>query len=191
MIDFVEEDGEITRLLKSIQAGDTDAQSELVACVYDRLHAIVRRAATECPTDFTLGPTALLHEGLLRLLNRDVLQKSPNRRYFFSAAARAIRQALVDHIRRRKSQKRGGDYCRVPLDDLLVYYERNHVDLVALDELLEGLEAIDVRKSQVVHLRVFAGLTMPQIAAELDVSLRTVETDWQTARAFLRARWPS
>ena len=109
---------------------------------------------------------------------------------FFAAAARAMQHLLVDHVRRRKSQKRGGNFQRVPLDDLLAYYDANHVDVLALDEHLSELEAIDERKCQVVRLRFFIGMTLQEIADELNVSLRRVETDWQTARAFLRARWP-
>ena len=178
-------------LLDRIRDGNSQAHDELVAMVYERLHSMARRARAEFKSDLTLGPTSLLHEAYLKLLRSDALKKSPNRRYFFSAAAGAMRQLLIDHLRRRHTRKRGGDYRRVPLDDLLAYYEKSQIDLLAFDEVLSHLESIDLRKFQVVQLRFFLGMTMPEIAEELGVAQRTVETDWQTARAFLRARWPN
>lgn len=179
--------GDVTQLLEEIRGGNPAAEAALAELVYDRLYAIARNAQPNGGEGFTLGPTALVNEAFVRLKHYEVLKKSPNRHFLFAAAGRAMRQLVVDHFRKRQSQKRGGDRQRVPLDDLLDYYQVvQRVDLVELHDLLDQLEKIDSRKAQVVQLKFFLGMTMVEIAEQLDVSLRTIETDWRTARAFLK-----
>jgi len=136
----------------------------------------------------TLQTTALLNETLLRLLGGESLKEAADRDYFFGAAARAMRQVLVDHARKRAAVKRGGHQQRLPLDDLLDAAEEQDLDVIALDEALGRLSEWNQRQSQVVTLRFYAGLSMKEIAATLGVGLSTVENDWRIARAWLRGQ---
>src|SRR5262249_44365942 len=128
----------------------------------------------------------LVNEAVIRLLNGATFEKAPNRRYLIGAAAQAMRQILVDHARKRKADKRDGKWNRVPLDEALGYLEAERLDIIALNEALDRLRAIHDRQGQVVELRFFAGLSVPEVAGVLDVSVGTVEADWRFARAWLR-----
>ena len=130
----------------------------------------------------TLGPTALVDEAVLRLLNGKAVEKATNRQYLFGAASRAMRHALVDHHRRRRSRE--GKLKRVPLDEALLYFEEKHLDIEALSDALDRLSEIDERQGLVVALRFFAGLSVAEVAEVLDVSVGTVELDWRFARAW-------
>jgi RNA polymerase sigma factor (TIGR02999 family) len=132
----------------------------------------------------TLQATALVHEVQVRLLGSEALP-GENRKQFFAFAAKAMRHLLVDHARTRGRQKRGGGARKVPLDEGLVVGDEPDVDLIALDEALERLSAMDERKGRVVELKYFAGLTGDQIAEVLDVSPATVDRDWEVARTWL------
>jgi RNA polymerase sigma factor (TIGR02999 family) len=134
----------------------------------------------------TLQPSALVHEALLRLLDGDALANVPNRRYLFAAAAQAMRQVLIDHARRRHAAKRDGARARVPLDEALAKFEERGLDIIALHEALESLARAHPRQAEVVNLRFFSGLSVPEVAEMLGVSDTTVEGDWRFARAWLR-----
>jgi RNA polymerase sigma factor (TIGR02999 family) len=114
------------------------------------------------------------------------LEKAPNRRYLFAAAARVMRQVLVEHARKRAAGKRGGDQQRLPLDAVLDYFEAQHLDVVELHEALEQLSAVHARQGQVLTLRFFGGLSLEEVAEQLDVSVGTVQSDFRIARAWLR-----
>jgi RNA polymerase sigma factor (TIGR02999 family) len=139
--------------------------------------------------DHTLEPTALVHEGVLRLLGGGAVLPAENRRLFFGAVVQAMRRVLIDHARRRNAARRGGAWERQPLDDTLLALEQTHqVDLLALDEQLKGLETAAPRAAEVVTLRFFGGLENREIAEQLGVSLSAVEKDWRFARAWLHRR---
>jgi RNA polymerase sigma factor (TIGR02999 family) len=156
--------------------------------VYAELHGLAQGLMAGERLGHTLQPTALVNEAMARLLGRSVLEHVPDRAYLFAAASQTMRQVLVDHARRRKATKRGGNQQRIPLDDVVEAYERERLDLCAMDEALEVLATRSQRQSQVVVLRFFGGLTMPEIAENLGVSLGTVEKDWRVARAWLRGQ---
>jgi RNA polymerase sigma factor (TIGR02999 family) len=136
----------------------------------------------------TLQPSALVHEALLRLLDGDALADVPNRRYLFAAAAQAMRQVLVDHARRRHAARRLGERIRLPLDEALVTFEEQGLDVIALHDALDQLAESNPRQAQVVVLRFFGGLSIPEVAETLEVSDTTVEGDWRFARAWLHGR---
>ena len=179
---------EVTTVLADIRSGSADAKNRLVELVYEELRRLAYQVMRKERPDHTLQPTALVHEALLRLLGGETLCSAPNRAYFFAAAAHAMRQVLVDHARRRAASKRGGDYERVTLDGVLGSLEQQNMDVLALDTALDELATWHERQSKVVVLRFFGGLTMPQIAQQLEVAVGTVENDWRIAKAWLRGQ---
>jgi RNA polymerase sigma factor (TIGR02999 family) len=179
--------GEVTLLLEQARSGQPGALDRLFRLVYDELHALARGVMRGQGAGHTLQPSALISEAFLRLAGTEALNTG-SRDYFFAAAASAMRQALVDHARRRQAAKRGGDYTRVPLDDVLDQIEHDYAAVLDLDEALQALAELDKRKSQVAHLRIFAGLDNRAIAEELGVSVATVASDLGMARAFLYRR---
>jgi RNA polymerase sigma-70 factor (ECF subfamily) len=179
------EPGEATRLLHAIQEGDARAKERLIELVYHELHDLAAKLLVHEDPSATLQPTVLVHEAYLRLDSGGVLAAAPNRHYFLTAAAQAMRQVLVDQARRRRTDKRGKGWKRVPLDAVLDYFERENLDVVALHEGLDELAALDERKSQVIVLRFFGGFTVSEVAEQLGVSVSTVESDFRLARAWL------
>ena len=179
---------DVTRLLRELEEGRPGAADELAPLVYDELHLLAVRAMRREDAGHTLQPTALLHEAFFRLVGqRDADWQS--RAHFFGIAATAMRRILLDHARRQRAAKRGGG-LRVTLDDSVasaagVDGERA-LDLIALDDALQRLEALDARQARVVELRFFAGLDVEETARALDVSTATVKRDWAFARAFLK-----
>ena len=176
---------EITRVLAAIPEGDKDAAARLLRLVYEELRQLARRLMAREPAGQTLQPTALVHEAYLRLLG----DRSPGwegRTHFFAAAAVAMRRILVERARRRRAAKHGGGRERVTLNERVVPSDPPAADLLALDEALGRLEALDERASRVVHLRYFAGLGIQETAAMLGVSTATVTREWTYARAWLR-----
>ena len=177
-------DEEVSRLLASWSAREPGAEERLFSLVYAelrRLAAVHRRR--EAPAD-SLQTTALVHEAYLRLNGqRRVAWK--NRGHFFAIASRAMRRILVDHARRRKAAKRGGAVAVSALDSVALAMA-GPVDLMELDLALEKLERLDAQEAKVVELRIFAGLTVPEVAAALGVSRATVEREWTAARVWLR-----
>jgi len=181
--------GEVTRLLDGVRDGADGGEEALLRAVYCELRVLaIGRMRLERP-GHTLQATALVHEAWLRLRIDDATWR--DRRHFFAAAARAMRQILVERHRRVHQLKRGGDRQRVDeVDavDIAVTEGATPVDLLALDEALNELEAQDPQMAQIVQLRFFAGLSVDETAAALEISPRTVKRDWSVARAWLYAR---
>ena len=176
--------GQVTQLLQSASEGDAQAADDLAPLVYEELRQLAhRQMAAERPGQ-TLQPTALVHEAYVRLVGADVEWQS--RGHFFAAAARSMRQILVNRAHRRQAVKRGGGRLRIDLADIeLVAEEPRPEILLSLDGALEKLERIDERKARIVMLRYFAGLTIEETAQALDISSTTVKDDWQFARTWL------
>lgn len=173
-----------TEILRNLSDGRGDAAEQLFPLVYDELRALAARCLRHERADHTLQPTALVHEAFLKLVDQAAVA-GKGREHFVGIAARAMRQVLVDHARRHSAAKRGGGRRRIMLDSSFASGQENLVDLLALDEALEGLSALDERQSRIVELRFFGGLTAKETAALLGVSLSTVEEDWRMARAWL------
>jgi RNA polymerase sigma factor (TIGR02999 family) len=177
--------GELTGLLRSWSAGDDRALEQLVPLVYDELHRMALRYLAGERAAVTLQPTALVNEAWLRLLGWDQVRWQ-SRGHFFGVSAQMMRRVLVDIARRRRATRRGGPAAvRVPLDGIDVAAGQRDDDLVAIDDALEKLAAVDARKALVVELRFFGGLSMEETAETLGVSLRTAHNDWAFARAWL------
>jgi RNA polymerase sigma-70 factor (ECF subfamily) len=167
-----------------VPQGDAAAELEqLLQVVYDELHTIAGRHLRRERPGHTLQPTALVHEAYLRLVGGNGLS-AVDRVHFLRAASRAMRQALVDHARARGAQKRGGG-LQVTLDEAIAGHEAPIIDMLALDDALTRLGAAEPRWAQVVELKFFSGLDVPDIAHALGVSAATVKRDWQFARAWL------
>lgn len=179
---------DVTRLLLAWNEGDPAAAEHLMPLVYEHLRGLAREYMRRERGGHTLGSTALVHEAYLRLV--DVRAVSwQGRAHFFSLAARAMRRILVDHARHRQTLRRGGPQQRVPLEEAeaarAAEPETNEVDLVALDAALGRFAQAHARPSQVVELRFFGGMEIRDIAEVLQVNARTVDRDWQFARAWL------
>ena len=175
----------VTELLADMRRGRRDALDKLLPIVHNELRRIAAWHLRRERPGHTLQPTALVNEAYLRLVDqRDIDWQS--KAHFLGVAARLMRMILVDHARKRRAGKRAGELARVPLEDaLLVAYERD-VDLMALEEALDRLAAMDPRLSQIVELRYFGGLTTKETAEVLDLSAATIEREWATARGWLR-----
>jgi RNA polymerase sigma factor (TIGR02999 family) len=176
--------GSVTRLLQSWRAGDEAALAALTPLVHRELQRIARHCMRRQRAHHSLEATALVHEAYLRLINTQQVNWQ-NRAHFLAIAARVMRRILVDFARARRAQKRGGDSLRLSLHDELVTSDKSQ-DLVALDDALQALAAVHERKSRVVELRFFGGLSVEETAAVLDISPQTVMRDWKLARAWLR-----
>src|SRR5262245_29942125 len=176
---------EVSQLLRAWSNGDRTAFDKLVPLVYQELRQMAKRYMDRQQASHTLQPTALIHEAYLRLVDRQAEVQWQNRAHFFGVAAKVMRHVLVDHARTRQAAKRGGEACLVSLDETAIAAAERPGDLVALDDALQALAAFDPRKSQVVELRYFGGLTVPETAEVLKVSEETVARDWRLARAWL------
>jgi RNA polymerase sigma factor (TIGR02999 family) len=177
---------EVTQILAAIEGGDSQAARQLLPAVYQELRRLAARQLASERAEHTLSPTALVHEAYLRLVDADGrLRQWNSRGHFFAAAAEAMRRILVDSARRKRAFKRGGDLGRIPLEDACIGGPQRDRDLLALDEALSRLEQQHPHLAQLVKLRYFAGLTMPQTAETLGISLRTAERNWTYAKAWL------
>ncbi|HEX6899390.1 MAG TPA: ECF-type sigma factor [Thermoanaerobaculia bacterium] len=181
--------GEITRLLAAARQGDAGAMDRLMVLVYDELRAIAHRQLRRGRPGQTLDTTSLANEAYLKLVSPGGADWQ-ERHHFFSVAAIAIRHILVDAARRRAARKRGGEALRVTFDDLASIQGdlgagADAIEILALDEALTSLAALNERLSRLVELRFFAGLTEEETAEVLGTSERTVRRDWRKARAFL------
>jgi RNA polymerase sigma factor (TIGR02999 family) len=175
---------EVTQLLVAWGNGDQVARDQLMSVVYHELHRLAHHYMKQESPGHTLQTSGLVNEAFLRLVDqRDVHWQ--NRAHFFGIAAKMMRRILVDYARGRRYAKRGGGLREISLDDAIVSDERG-ADVVALDEALEQLAKIDLRKSQIVELRFFGGLSIDETAEVLDVSPGTVMRDWTLAKAWLR-----
>jgi RNA polymerase sigma factor (TIGR02999 family) len=178
---------DVTGLLAAAREGDRDAADRLMQALYQDLR---RKAAAFLRRErpgHTLQPTALVHETYLRLVDQDRVAWK-NRAHFLGVAAQMMRRILVDHARNRRAGKRGGGAVRVTLDEALARSTPREIDLVALDEALDALAAVDAELARVVDLRAFGGLTVEETAEVLQVSPATVKRHWSFASAWLRSR---
>jgi RNA polymerase sigma factor (TIGR02999 family) len=175
---------EVTGILSAIEQGQPGAAEQLLPLVYDKLRKLAAQKLAREHPGHTLDATALVHEAYLRLVGD---KQFDNRGHFFAAAAEAMRRILVDRARRKKRLKRGGGRLRVDLEAAASLAEEPSQDLEALDVSLNKLAAEDPAKSELVKLRVFAGLTMPEIARVMNISLATAERHWAFARTWLYA----
>lgn len=173
-----EDQGMVTRALRAVQDGDPQAAENLLPLVYDALRSLARARMGKLPPGNTLQATALVHEAYLRLVGNEESDWN-SRGHFFGAAAEAMRQILVDQVRRKKARKHGGDQERVDADEIDIRIEGPGEDILALNDALERLEAEDPRKGQIVKLRYFAGLNREETAAALGLSVRTVDYEWR------------
>ena len=178
-------DPQVTQLLLAWGQGERAALDELLPLVYEELRRLAHRYMAGERPDHTLQTTALVNEAYLRLI--DVRQvRWENRAHFFALSAQLMRRILVEFARARGSGKRGGGIRKVSLDEALIGPEEPGQDLVALDDALTAMAAVDPRQSKVVELRFFGGLTVEETAEALDVSSQTVLRDWRLAKAWLR-----
>jgi RNA polymerase sigma factor (TIGR02999 family) len=175
---------DVTQLLVAWSRGDQAALDRLLPLVYDELRRVARRSMRFERSDHTLSASALVHEAYLHLVDQ---AGGPwqNRAQFFGIAAHLMRQILVQHARRHQAAKRGGGIHLEPFDEELAVSQPRGVDLVALEEALTGLEARDARKSRIVELRFYGGLSIDETASVLGVSARTVKREWRLAKAWL------
>jgi len=177
--------GEVTRLLEELSDGNRDAMAALVPLVYEQLRRLARghmRRERRMPT---LQTTALVHEAYLRLVNQRNVRWQ-NRAHFFAIAAQAMRRILVSRARAALAEKRGGGGEKIQIDGLDIANPESPVDLVAIDEALQRLAALDPQQGRIVELRFFGGLTVDETADVLQLSAPTVKRDWRTAKAWLR-----
>lgn len=178
---------EVTQLLKDWSSGDSAALDQLIPIVYDELRAVAARYLRRERQDHTLQPTALVNEAYLRLIDQRQVQWQ-NRAHFVGVAAQMMRRILVDHARNHNRAKRGGGARKVSLDEAVALSEERADDLVELDEALTALAKFDERKSRVVEMRYFGGLSVDETAEVLKVSEITVARDWKLAKAWLYTR---
>ena len=175
---------EITQLLQAWSAGDEHALEELTPLVYRELHRIAKRYMDRERSNHTLQATALIDEVYVRLVDCDRVSWE-DRNHFFAVCARLMRRILTDFARSRNYVKRGGGARQISLDENLYVRSRPDSDIVALDQALHGLAKVDKRKSDVVELRFFGGLSVKETAAVLSVSDETVKRDWRLAKLWL------
>lgn len=181
--------GDITVLLSKVRQGDLQAESRLLALVYDELRRLAARRMRGERTGHTLQPTALVHETYLRLLRQSEVDWL-DRVHFFAVAARTMRRVLVDYARARAAGKRGGGVM-LPFEDGLVFSDDRCGQLMDLDDALTTLASREERVSNVIELRFFAGLSFEETAAILNISVRTAKRDWEFGRAWLRSELES
>jgi RNA polymerase sigma factor (TIGR02999 family) len=177
---------DVTRILSAIEHGDPDAAVQLLPLVYEELRQLAARSLAREKPGQTLQATALVHEAYLKLVGLGAGPHWNGRGHFFGAAAEAMRRILVDNARRKASAKAGGGRERVDLAGVDPAAEGPGVDLLALHDALDRLEALDRRKADLVKLRFFAGLTNAQAAEALGISASTADNDWAYARSWLR-----
>ena len=176
---------EVTRILSAIDQGDPRAADQLLPLVYDALRKLAAQKLAQEKPGQTLQPTALVHEAYLRLIGQEDERAWNGRGHFFAAAAEAMRRILVDNARRKRSKKRGGDRARLDLDRLAAADSGRLDEVLDIDAALAGLAGADPQAAELVKLRYFAGLSIPQAAAVLGVSPRGADFLWAYARAWL------
>jgi RNA polymerase sigma factor (TIGR02999 family) len=179
----VTDDHNVTALLLAWSEGDEAARNSLIDVVYDELRCVARRYLRHERDNHSLAPTALVHETYLKLVDQRRVRWQ-NRAHFFGIAAHLMRRILVDHARSRAAAKRGRD-LHVAFDGVDIETAPLNIDVLALDAALDRLAAVDERRSRLVELRFFAGLTVEETAATLDIAPITVKRDWAYARAWL------
>jgi RNA polymerase sigma factor (TIGR02999 family) len=176
---------DVTQILSAIEQGDQNAAEKLLPLVYEELRALAARKLAQEKPGQTLQATALVHEAYVRLVGGEPVAHWNSRGHFFAAAAEAMRRILVDNARRKQSRKRGGDRARLDLDQLATTDPERIDDVLDIDAALEGLAQVDSQAAELVKLRYFGGLSIPQAAAVLGVSPRSADFLWAYARAWL------
>jgi RNA polymerase sigma factor (TIGR02999 family) len=176
---------QITQLLQSWGQGDEGAIDKLMPLVYDELHRMARRYMSDEKPGHTLQTTALVNEAYLRLVHSSQANWQ-SRTHFFAVCAQVMRRILVDWARSRQAQKRGSDMPALELNEAIAVPLETGTDLVAIDDALKALAQVDPRKSQIVELRFFGGLSVQETAEVLKVSQETVHRDWRLAKSWLR-----
>lgn len=176
----------LTGLLVEWREGDQAALDRLMPLVYDQLRRIAHRYVQRERNGHTLQTSALVNEAYLRLADQKVVWQ--NRAHFFAVTARVMRHILIDHARRRRYAKHGGDAQQVSIDEAAAMSLERAAELIALEEALDELAQLDERKSHVVELRYFGGLSLEETAETLNISLMTVRRDWRAAKAWLYRR---
>lgn len=175
---------EVTNLLRRWSDGDSTARDQLVPLVYDELRRMARRCLSDNGRDQTLQSTALVHEAYLRLVNRESVQWE-NRVHFFAVAAQLMRRILIDHVRKGRAKKRGGNAVTILLEEAIAIPERREMNLLQLDNALNTLARLDGMQSRLVELRFFGGLTIDEASLILGISPATAKREWATARLWL------
>lgn len=178
--------GEVTQLLRRLEAGNDDALERLMPLLYDELRMVARKQLRNERPDHTLSTTGLVNEAYLKLVDQRRL-RAEDRTQFFAIAATTMRRILVDYARARKRIKRGGGQQPIPLDEAKHFLsDAEAEEVLALDEALDRLEEVNPRGSKVVNMRFFSGLTLQETADALGFSVKTVQRAWTAARAWLR-----
>jgi RNA polymerase sigma factor (TIGR02999 family) len=176
---------ELAELLTEVADGRQDAADRLMPLVYEQLRRLAGKWLRQESPANTLQPTALVNEAYLRMAGQQRMDWQ-GKTHFFAIGATMMRRILVDHARARKSHKRGGQMCRIPLaEDLCISTDQDE-DVLAIEEALQKLERLDPRQARIVELRFYGGLSVAEVAEVLKVSKRTVEADWTMIRAWLR-----
>jgi RNA polymerase sigma factor (TIGR02999 family) len=181
-----EESNEVTQLLLRLTDGETDVLDRILPLIYDELRVLAGKyLGREHRQNHTLQPTALVHEAYVRLVDQRAVRWE-SRAHFFGAAANVMRHILVDHARRHKAEKRGGEFEKMQLEEsIVIASNEKDVELLDLNEALEELAQIDPQKSKIVELRYFGGLSVAETAEVLGVSEITVKRHWRIAKAWL------
>jgi RNA polymerase sigma factor (TIGR02999 family) len=174
----------ITRLLLDLTNGNAAAVDELLPLIYGELRSLAANYLRRERPDHTLQPTALVHEAYLRLVDQTQVNWQ-NRAHFFGVAAQMMRRILVDHARAHKASKRGSEYQKIPLDEQIDKLEERSTELIALDDALTELAAVDELKSRIIELRYFGGLTVEETAQVLGLTPVTINRHWRMAKAWL------
>jgi RNA polymerase sigma factor (TIGR02999 family) len=173
----------VTEILATLRTGDQEALKSLIPLVYDELRRLAHYHLNRERPDHTLQSTALVNEAYMRLAGQEL--RIQNRAHFFAIASQLMRQILVDYARRHRASKRGSGTCMLTLDEQIVFPQTRAVDVLALDEALNGLAKLDQQQSRIVELRFFGGLSIDETSAVLGISPATVKRDWATARVWL------
>jgi RNA polymerase sigma factor (TIGR02999 family) len=176
---------EITRILDAMEQGDPHAAAQLLPLVYDELRRLAASRLSQEQPGHTLEATALVHEAYLKLVGPDAGHRWNDRRHFFAAAAEAMRRILVDHSRKKRAERRGGDRQRVPLAQAGAVAAPDADDVLALDEVLDRFAGVEPLKAELVKLRYFAGLSEAEAAAAMGIARATASRWWTYARAWL------
>jgi RNA polymerase sigma factor (TIGR02999 family) len=176
---------DVTSILSAVEQGDRQAAEQLLPVVYDELRRLAAQKLAQENPGLTLQPTALVHEAYLRLVDVEQARHWDSRGHFFAAAAEAMRRVLIDNARRRHTRRRGGQAQRLPLDGLEAAAPASDDELLAVNEVLERLQQVDPPKAELVKLRYFGGLTIPESALALGISVTTANRYWTYARAWL------
>jgi RNA polymerase sigma factor (TIGR02999 family) len=174
----------VTQLLKAWRDGEPQALEQLIPLVYAELHRLAHRYMVRERNAHTLQATALVHEAYERLIDLKHVSWE-NRAHFFGVSAQLMRRILVDYARSRRYSKRGGEWRQVPFNEAVAVFRDRQTDIVALDDAMGTLAEIDLRKSRVVEMRFFGGLSIKEIAEVLEVSQETVLRDWRLAKVWL------